>query len=63
MPIYDFKCSCGRVREYIVKNLETEVFCDECGHKLEPMISAPKVFFNLPMGNGNFDKMNSSNRR
>lgn len=62
MPIYDFKCSCGLIREAIVKNNEVEVLCI-CGEKMTREVSAPKVFFDLPMGNGAFDKVNSSKRR
>lgn len=45
MPIYEYKCSCGRVLVALrsIKDRENPVDCDRCGGKAEFVISSPTV--------------------
>lgn len=64
MPIYDFKCAaCGHEFEKITSFQDILVPCPVCARDAKKQISAPKLFTGLPMGNGNFDKMNSKGTR
>lgn len=42
MPIYDYKCrDCGSVKEVLVRRLEEQARCPECGSEaMEKLVSA-----------------------
>lgn len=63
MPFFDFKCECGNVYEALIRNITTDIpICPKCaaeGDSQTKLVSAPKLFNGLPMGNGKFSKMNT----
>lgn len=41
MPIFDYYCEdCKSTKEYTVKNWDDVVFCENCGHQPERLVSA-----------------------
>lgn len=43
MPIYDFKCKCGKEKlDHMVQSFTTEVKCD-CGKKMHKLLSRPNL--------------------
>jgi putative FmdB family regulatory protein len=41
MPLYDFVCKCGYIKEEFVKLDQQEPVCDKCGLRMKRAISAP----------------------
>ncbi len=35
MPLFDYKCECGKEEEILVENKNDEIFCKSCGRKME----------------------------
>ena len=34
MPLFDYKCECGKEEEVLVEKKSDEVFCRDCGKKM-----------------------------
>ena len=65
MPIFDYKCiTCDKIYETLIRSISRDVptcpVCSTTGETQVRQVSAPKLFNGLPMGNGNFDKMNNT---
>lgn len=41
MPLYDFTCECGFIKEEFIKLKDKEPVCDMCGKQMKKLMSAP----------------------
>lgn len=42
MPIYDYKCECGKTKQNVLAKFSDTIKC-ECGKEMERCISAPNI--------------------
>jgi len=48
MPLFDYKCECGEITEFLVKKEVSDVLpCKACGKPAKKIVGRPSVQFNF----------------